>query len=394
MIARQKSKFGASGRSQKRRHSASFRKFNLLFLAAALTPMLAVGLVNIAVDPYGIFNPPQLSSVNQLKPEKWKYQRLFKAIDVTRLKPVTVLIGSSRTNLGLNPAYSGLDKPAYNLGLNGANTYEALRYLQHAIKNQENLSLVVLGVDFIMFNASLGNQPGYWEGRLEKQTITPQDAVNTIFSLDALSLSRKTFAANRNHLGGDTYYPNGFMRLQPTEDETLSSFRKALSIYFDVHKGYQLSDQYLEALQAIADLCREKDIPLVVFISPAHATQWEAIYTAGQWQTFEQWKREVAKIVPVWDFSGYNSVTTEPLSENMNNYIDSSHYSEKVGNLVLSKILTDREETVPEDFGVLLTPENIESHLAKIRGDREAWLRNRPEEAKLVQEIESKLKTK
>lgn len=397
MIIRHKLNLATSMRSHKgRQREAIFRRFTLAFLAAAIMPMLTVGLVNIAVDPYGVFNTPSLANINQWKPEKWKYQRLFKAIAITRLKPVTVFLGSSRTNLGLNPAYSGLKdhQPAYNLGLNGANTYEALRYLQHTIKNQQNLELVVLGVDFIMFNESLGNQPGFWEGRLEKQSLMPQDAVNTVFSLDTLSSSQKTLAVNQAKLADDIYYPNGFMRLQREEKQTIFSFKQALSTYFTVHDSYQLSTQYLEDLKAIVELCQQQNISLVVFISPAHATHWEAIQVAGQWKIFEQWKREVAEIVPVWDFSGYNSVTTEPLSENMTNYIDSSHYSEKVGNLVLSKILSERQEAVPKDFGVLLTPENIESHLAKVRGDRKIWLGNRSEELQLVREIKAKLKTK
>ncbi len=93
------------------------------------------------------------------------------------------------------------------------------------------------------------------------------------------------------------------------------------------------------------------------------------------------------KIAPVWSFSGYNSITTEPISENLKNYIDPSHYRSEVGDLVLNRILEYNDEKVPDDFGVLLTPENIESHIEQVRSDREAWAKKHPDEVKLVEDL-------
>jgi glutathione peroxidase-family protein len=385
------------GKKKVNQKKAKYRRFNLIFLTTALVPLISVGIFNVAVDPYGIYNSPTFTQFNQSKPEKWKHQRLFKAIAITRIKPVTIFLGSSRMNLGLNPAYSALDdmQPAYNLGLNGANTYETLRYLQHAIKNQKDLKLVILGLDFIMFNQELGNQPGFDEGRLEKQAITSQDFINTTFSLDTLSLSEKTIEANKTNLDRDIYYPNGFMRLQRGDkDKNLTEFKKSIAVYFNVHSDYKLSQQYLDDLREIVNLCRERGITLIGFISPAHVTQSEAIYVAGQWQILEQWKQEVVKILPIWDFSDYNSITTESVSEKMKNYIDSSHYKEAIGNLVLDRILSYKKGEVPKDFGVYLTPENIEPHLAKIRANREKWVKANPNDAELVKIIKQERETK
>jgi hypothetical protein len=367
-----------------------YRRFNLIFLASALLPLLSVGMFNIAVDPYGIYNSPTFAEFNQAKPEKWKHQRLYKAIAVSRVKPVTIFLGSSRINLGLNPEYAALkDKqPVYNLGLNAANPYEALRYLQHAIKNQKDLKLVVLGLDFIMFNQDLGNQAGFEEERLEKSTITYRDFINTAFSLDALSLSEKTIAANRKNIKGDIYYPNGFMRLVRGErDKNATEFKKTIGVYFNVHSNYKLSQQYLNNLREIVALCKENNIEVVGFISPAHVTQLEAIYVAGQWDILEQWMREMVSILPVWDFSDYNSITTEPVSETMKYYIDSSHYKESVGNWVLDRVFSYQVKAVPQDFGVYLTPDNVEAHLVKLRRDRDRWARENPDDVAIVEGI-------
>jgi hypothetical protein len=318
------------------------------------------------------------------------FTRLFKAIDITRIKPVTIFLGSSRTNLGLNPAYLALNdkQPAYNLGLNGANTYETLRYLQHAIANQKDLKLAIVGLDFIMFNQDLGNQTGFEERRLQKQSITSQDFINTTFSLDTLSLSEGTFKASRENVQQDIYYPNGFMQLQRSQtDKSLTEFKKSIGVYFNVHSNYQISQQYLNDLRKIVELCKQNNITLIGFISPAHATQNEAIYVAGQQQLLEQWKRDIVSIMPVWDFSDYNSITTEPVSENMKNYIDSSHYKEKIGNLVLDRILSNPKSKIYQDFGVYLTPKNIDSQLANFRSNRENWGKENPDDVALVKAI-------
>ncbi|MEQ9235218.1 hypothetical protein [Coleofasciculus sp. E2-BRE-01] len=376
----------------------SYRWFNLVFFIAALTPLISVGLFNMIIDPYDIFNTPDFLGINDSKPHKDKNDRLFKATDVIRIKPVTVFLGSSRTKQALNPSHSALknEQPAYNLAINGPNAYEVRRYLEHAIANQKNIKTVVFGVDFSMFNSSLMNQPTFSEKRLEKSSLALEDFLNSTFSLDALFASRETVVASlADAKENDNYGDNGFMpnrKLAP--DETEWRFNGGIELYFDFHSDYQFSEQYFSDLKKIVELCEEYGVDLKVFISPSHATQWEAIRATGRWQTFEQWKRKLVKIVPVWDFSGYNSITTEVINDTMQNYADNSHYTEKVGNLVLNRIFSHNENTVTKDFGILITPQNIESHLNKINEDRELWAEENPDEVRLVLDINRKMKQK
>ncbi len=59
---------------------------------------------------------------------------------------------------------------------------------------------------------------------------------------------------------------------------------------------YLLSSERLNNFQKIVDICQQNDIDLKVFMSPTHATQYEAIAVSRLWSTFEQWKREIVKI--------------------------------------------------------------------------------------------------
>ncbi|MCP2728965.1 hypothetical protein [Limnofasciculus baicalensis] len=378
--------------------SKKYSRFNWGFIAAALIPTLSVGLFNIIVDPYDVFDTPNFLGINHSKPEKDNTDRLFKALDIIRIKPVTIFLGSSRTKQGLNPSHPALssNQPAYNLALNGPNNYEIFRYLEHAIANQKDIKEVIFGVDFFMFNSSLKNQPSFSEDRLEKNHLTINDAITSTFSWDAYSKSIETIKASlKDPNKNDDYGKNGFMpnrNLEKGQNEW--RFSSGITLYFSLHSDYKFSNQYLSDFKRIVDLCQEHGITLKVFISPSHAIDLEAIRATGRWEVFEQWQREIVKITPVWDFSGYNSITTEPISNSMKNYADNSHYTKPIGDLILNRILSYKAETVPQDFGILLTPDNIESHIEQLRNDRELWTKNNPDKVKLVEDLKREYDSK
>ena len=116
--------------------------------------MLVVVLMNYLIDPYSIYSAPRLDGINSNKPLLFKYLRLTKAHAIMRKQPDALILGSSRTEHGLDPEHPALINKynSFNLALTGASIYENLRYLQHA--NAVNpLKKVVLAVDFFQFNA-------------------------------------------------------------------------------------------------------------------------------------------------------------------------------------------------------------------------------------------------
>ena len=129
-------------------------------------------------------------------------------------------------------------------------------------------------------------------------------------------------------------------------------------------------------LKDIIDICKENGINLYMYISPAHASlDGEGIYSAGLYSSFEDWKRKLSGVassynVPLVDFSGYNSITTEKVATPMRYYWDSSHFTEEVGNVILDTIINGKES-----FGVYLTPDNIEKHLTLNKENRVNYIR-------------------
>jgi hypothetical protein len=288
-------------------------------------------------------------------------------------------------------------QPGYNLGITGANIYEARRYFEHAIANNPNVKKAVIGLDFFMFGKGKKNQLDFLENRLLISHITLQDKLNSSFSWGPTRASLKTMIINQS--AGDTvghFYPDGqrnpdyyiqdiYAGLQGID--IMEDLLRKNDFFQSKMRGEVYEISHLEEVTNMVRLCQENQIECRFFISPSHVTQWESIRLSGAWGVFEEWKRKLAEITPVWDFSGYNSITTEPLSSTMTNYMDSSHYRQEIGDLVLNRIFQYNPEIVPEDFGVLLTPETVENHLQQIREDREIWAENNPDVIRFVENI-------
>jgi hypothetical protein len=151
-----------------------------------------------------------------------------------------------------------------------------------------------------------------------------------------------------------------------------------------------------------------------MFFTPAHAHQMEILKFSGQWAPVEEGKRNLVEIlaedqaryphkspIPLYDFSGYSDVTTEQLPllgtlQEMKYYWESSHFKENVGDMILNVLFDaeDKNELLARGFGVLLTSQNIEFELERIRRDQLIYEKNFPEDIKIIQRIVDDYKRK
>jgi hypothetical protein len=306
----------------------------------------------------------------------------------------------------------------YNAGLEGSSPSTALRYLRHAI-GLESVQLVVLGVDFLDYRidptASTIGAERVQESENRRRPLFDaaqrrRDVVDTLLSLDALVDSVKTVAAQR-----DAFAPNMTALGLVTMREYVAIGHRlgyhALFVQKDLEYAQKLSDgrtaiiaadgrpsPQWETLVEFVKMCRAHRIRIVLIIYPYHAHVLELFDAADLWRGFEDWKRELVALlvreVPddaksgnatLWDFSGFNPYTTEPvpaegdLAKSMRWYRDPGHFTRELGDLVLARILPQRSTEDADKFGVLLTPKNVEESLARIVQERGLYRDEHPE---------------
>jgi hypothetical protein len=390
--------------------SKSYLKISGILMATAIITTVSF---NWFMNPYGIYHSPEIDGINKRKPLFAGQLRLAKAWTIYKRKPDAIILGSSRSECGLDPNHLGWKdaQDVYNLAISGGNMYEALRYFQHAhaLKPQKK---VVLGLDFRMFNIfdKAGMGGGFKESRLVVDAdgnINPQFSISEKFimlaSMDVLGDSIQTFQKQNTDL---PYLPNGQVSSQVNAKQTqkLGGNHKAFRftekknmnlVWFQRPHQYEFIDpntgqSSFDDLRRLLDTAYRDNIDLRMLVSPSHARLWEALHAVGLWSKFEQWKRELVTIneqqakkygkqpFPLWDFSGYNSYTTENVTDNMKWYWESSHYKEELGNIVLDSVF---ERKIADDFGVLINTKNIDKHLADIRIQQQQYRKDHPIDA-------------
>jgi hypothetical protein len=405
---------------------------NTFFLVFGL--YLAIGIFNLTVDPYGIYNLVKIKGVNHVKPPWDNQERMVKILQIKKIRPKGIILGSSRTDLGLDPEQVALKfgaRPVYNLSLPYISTEEIHKLLKYANSFNE-LNIAIIGLDFFAFNIF---HPETVSGDIHDLTKLAKDGdtkfsslvkefQNTLFSYTAIEKSLNTIS----YKGKQTRSPYG-QKIFIDERSARVLSRIALTqynkyIWFpDKNRMYCLYNKNNEGkkfkqLGEVINFSIRKNIELKLFINPVHADLLEMIRFLNLWPIYENWKRGLVDLIAtinklnpkeapitLWDFGDYNSITTEKfplptdLVKTMKGYVDLAHYKKRVGDLMLDKFLAHpNNQKIPnQKFGQLINTQNIEEHLKNIKSNRLQYQNENREHLKemrvLWKELQDRLKS-
>jgi len=393
------------------------------FTALALGIFIFLGagvILNCYADPFMYLRAHKIDETINHNPLFREQIRISKANQLALTQPCALILGSSRTEYGLNPAHDGFAcKAVYNAAIPSPNMYEIYRYFQHALAVKKPQQ-VVLPLDFFVFDLSGNeNSPDFIE---EIFAVDPQgrpqnrygfDFMKKMTSADVLGWSLKRLL---NPDADGPYRHNGFRDVSykarafyETDKETHRdafegsemSFYKLFADGFDTRQN---GIDTLEIYNRLLELAYENDVDLRLLISPSHARMYETIAVAGLYERWEDWKREIVSMnekaakkydktpYVILDFSGYSKYTTEKLprgsaeSKPMTWWWESSHYKSNLGDMVLERALLNKDVA---GFGVRLDNHNMEQHLKNIRLGRERWRRDNPQDVAYIEALKN-----
>jgi hypothetical protein len=403
-------------------------------MAASL--LLLVAGFNILVDPYGLFRLVDAPAFNATKPTSGAHGAMVKAYQVLRVAPAGLILGNSRAEVGfdpLHPAWPTDARPVFNLALPGAGTSTSLHYLQHVLARDDGgasgrIKLVVWGIDFMDFlvDEATPGRPGA-EARQGGRLLTNRDGsrnprrpLQELRDVGEATFALGTFVDSLNTLGNQQnphstdLTPLGFNPMRDyvkiTADEGYwAVFRQRdlanIKAYLNRPRGIfdttGRSSPALDDLRRVLQLCRQRGATLHLVIYPYHAHLLEIIRITGHWQAFEAWKRAIVDVLDddartddgntaqLWDFSGFNDFTMEPVpprgdrQTRMRWYWEAGHFKRELGDLILDRILAGRETAAA--FGARLTRSNVDGHNAAIAARQIGYRRTFPTE---IEELE------
>jgi len=337
----------------------NYRKFAIIILCVLYACLLSLALINIVVDPYHIFQTPffkqqpqpneRYSKIEFLKKNKGRYN--------------SYIMGSSRvglTNTDIIEKYLPMAK-FYNLSTALAVPYEHLLHLKYFIKNGYPVRNLYIGLDVdFCFGVKMHKDKDLLlklhPGVLNLSRIRYYWSYLSVFpKTDIRRKLRLNFS--RKEKPKVEWGENGALGTESAgEGERI--FFEDPRITPNVMIENKVGKENLEVTKELVALCRQQNIHLILFITPHHKGLMDH-FVEEDYLTF---LKDLSEITPFWDFGGYNSITT-----NTKNYMDHSHYKSSVSQLMVARIFNDKTLTVPEDFGVWVTQENIDSHLESLK---------------------------
>ncbi|MBX3361708.1 MAG: hypothetical protein KF705_09770 [Phycisphaeraceae bacterium] len=407
-----------SGRASGTARARSHAPFVAALLVLSLLAFGGIAAFNVAVDPFRAF---RTEFSEKRFASAWVGTRRVSKGEVLRHSECRVLLlGTSRVERGFDPAHPGFGGVAgggCNMGLGATNLWEGLRVFRYAVRH-EPLEHVVLGLDMLMFNANRQFEWDFRQSIFNESRRYPDYRLGTLLSRYAIDSSRKVIERSRMSVT-DANDDRGFLArgvhtgfdYRGESVKLLRGFMtnpKSYGPYVDDGSRWAMLDEILRT-------CRERGIRLTIVLPPSHALDMEMLWVSGNWGAFEAWKRRIVEMVdaenaralagdvgawrvPVWDFTTHAGRNAEELPRRgegepwraMRDWLETSHFTKEYGDDVIARmtgVQRGGREEPGEDLGVLITGQNIEAHLARLRSDRGWFVRAFPADARMVRNL-------
>lgn len=408
-----------------------------LWLGLTAVLMALTAAFNVVVDPYGIFRLVDRAGWNAVKPTATTRGGMAKAWGVLREHPHALILGNSRAEVGFDPEHRGFAaaaRPVFNLSIAGTGPTTTLSYFRHALAaadaSGQSLHDVVWGIDFMDFLVKPDSRPDGQlatddEHRLARSRDALQgptalawrvrDSAESTLTMRALTDSLQTVLAQRDPDPTDQtrlgFNPMRDYRKIARDEGYWAIFHQKDGSYVRTfaNKPHSLFDARgttsaeFDALREILRECRQRGIALHLVIYPYHVHFQQAIRLNGHAERFDTWKRIVVRIVadearasggpavPIWDFSGFNRWTTEPVPPQgdrrsvMQWYWEAGHFKRELGDLVLDQVLGSAPPN-PE-FGVRLDEANVEQRIAETQAQAARYSAEHPDVIAALQRL-------
>ncbi|MCM3756289.1 hypothetical protein M3197_02200 [Sporosarcina aquimarina] len=329
----------------------------LLFLMLAA----ATAGVNYWIDPlwhYGHANA--FNTVQKVTNER---EQKIAMLHYGRHDYDTLLIGSSRSTYIHPSAFEGWD--VFNFSVANMSVREVHSFMLYSQSQLPGLKRYLIGVDFFKSSEKEAGAPRALTN-YEKKITQPFYRTKNLLSLDTLEISIENFKKSvTDTVDEDRLYNRkgeAFAnRLSKEEVEKSTSLKIARFEKEFYGSNYTYYRDYPMILQKIKDAAGNDE--LSVYTTPISTGLFVSLVESGLLDEYEHWIRDLVKVNGgVWNFMYPNSIT----NDNMN-YIDGHHFYPEIGTLIAKRIQNTDTAEVPEDFGVYVTADNLETHLQNVR---------------------------
>ena len=325
----------------------AYAKWNLEVLIAIIILAFAFGMINFIVDPLWCFSHSNRFNKNQ-NPFNERQQ---KTNILTFQKPGydSLLLGSSRATYIDQNDFTGLR--VFNYSANGMKSAELNGYIEYAKRVKGGpLKCIILALDF-------DDNARYVVEDWPSHYI---DRANSFLYRFRTLLSVDTFIHSLQNL---RWKSSGYNRdnVKVMFPVTARQRQKEAELQLRLLSGVREDANIKELLRELKH--RNPETRFIIFTTPVSKPLFDLFIKTNGIDAYEKWLRDCVEVFgEIYNFMYPNSVTTNP-----ENYKDAHHFHPRIGTLIAHKLLALDDPNIPADFGILVTKDNIDEHLRKIR---------------------------
>jgi hypothetical protein len=351
----------------KRGKSQPLSYIQLLVLVAAIT-ILLLQVPTLLIDPYKVFGLTDFNKKNfdpNTRFLKIEYLLKHEQLD-------SFILGSSRVNfydVSLASLLSGHNY--YNM--TAFNDYPlSIRKKLEWLANNRKINQIILGMDYD--HQAISETEDADLLRQEHPLISGEPKLKFYYKYTAFQPETLILCIQSNlektvknifdiTTGQSKLVQKEQLRLADPERYIASNFKPASTREGKTKliKEEPNKLKSIQELQKIINITKTKNIKTTIVVNPLNQHR----FLTFDIDSYATWIRRMVEVAgQVWDFSGINSIT-----KNDRFYYEDTHFTKQAGDLVLSKVFNNQKyvEDIPEDFGILVTQENLNAHLERLK---------------------------
>ena len=332
------------------------RQFVLKFVGACFVLLACIGVFDRIVDPFWYYRDVEIKGFNAVKTKFRRYERDVKPALLMREQPEAIILGSSFAEIGFdpnNPYFTDLGKlKSMNFALAGAAWPMVQCEFEFAVAHAQ-VKRALVGIhpgampmaDCAKDFASIG-QVSTGELLLSSRALAASLQTIREQKKERPSHTREgMYFYTRHKAGVDKRFREFFAMRTQAKPECLQA----------ADPGYEIPQPLVEAsldlsgLQSMIQTANKHQVQLTLIVYPRHAYSLELDKQCGKqlaaWQAMKQIARlneqQAKAAVTIWQFYGYNGITTEPIGATATYWQDPEHFNFEMGDLMLADMFND-----------------------------------------------------
>lgn len=321
------------------------KKHKVKILTVFIVYLLFSSAINFFVNPYNIFPLQKISAIS-IKPTAKKHLIKSKIISLKldSRKINTVFIGSQKTDFSIDTNeyknITGLD--AVNLASSGYSIKDYPAVLQSALKIHPEIKNVFVNFDFVTFDKEKNSKSKPFK-TVKNGYLTLPEIYTSLFSLTGVRESLYTLFINAIGKKAGMFDYNG-MAMVTSDENIKQTMEKSVAEYTEIYEKFQYDKNLVNVVEELQRICAEQEKELYIFIMPSHLMNMQLMKKQGIYDTYFEWKDEISKFIPIFDFEYPCTVTNEAISPTMKYFSGITMPTTVAGQLVLESMTNGKIE--------------------------------------------------